>query len=239
VYRTRVLGKHHKFMEFANNSSPVWNAVASSSIFPVKPVEPLPQDSLPSAPTFKTMKEYDEHEKKHCNRTKKAKQAKKDSVHLSPAEVMMTSNVQVFPEVSSNPTSETGEPLFLKENLKVFPNSPSIINPKHPCAKYFKVLIEFLNLDDNEGYLNNPCIDINHVNSNTQVKYQESLDWGTPSTQDDESSDTNSISNELAATAGLSCLLLTPAPTRRLSSASFNRSSQGKRKQRDTRLFGG
>jgi hypothetical protein len=75
----RVLGKHRKFMEFANNSSPVQNAVAST-LMPEKPVEPLLQDSLPPAPAFKTMKEYDEHEKKHRNRTKKGKLAKKDSV---------------------------------------------------------------------------------------------------------------------------------------------------------------
>jgi gag-polypeptide of LTR copia-type len=49
----RVLGKHHKFMEFAKNSSPVQNAVASTSM-PEKPVEPSLQDSLPPAPTFKS-----------------------------------------------------------------------------------------------------------------------------------------------------------------------------------------
>jgi hypothetical protein len=68
----KVLGKHHKFIEFANNSSPVQNTVASSSM-PVKPVELSLQDSLPPAPTFKYMKEYDEHEKKRCNRTKRPK----------------------------------------------------------------------------------------------------------------------------------------------------------------------
>jgi hypothetical protein len=73
-----------------------------------------------------------------------------------------TQNVQVFPEVSPNPISESGELLFLEENLKVFPNSPSIINPKHPRAKYFKALIESLNLNNDEGYLNNPSLDINH-----------------------------------------------------------------------------
>jgi hypothetical protein len=52
--------------------------------------------------------------------------------------------------MSPNPISESGEPLFLEENLKVFPNSPSIINTKHPHAKYFKSLIKSLNLDDNE-----------------------------------------------------------------------------------------
>jgi hypothetical protein len=36
----RVLGKHCKFMEFAENSPPVQNAVASTSM-PEKPVEPL------------------------------------------------------------------------------------------------------------------------------------------------------------------------------------------------------
>jgi hypothetical protein len=73
----KVLGKHYKFMEFANNSSPAQNAVALSSTLPEKPVEPSLQDSLPPAPTFKSMKEYDEHEKKCHNRTKKAKKAKR------------------------------------------------------------------------------------------------------------------------------------------------------------------
>jgi hypothetical protein len=52
----KVLGKHHKFMEFANNSSPFQNAVALSSILPEKPVEPLLQDSLPPAPAFRNMR---------------------------------------------------------------------------------------------------------------------------------------------------------------------------------------
>jgi hypothetical protein len=124
----KVLGKHRKFMEFAKNSPPVQNAVALASTLPVKLSL---QDSLSPAPAFKSMKEYDEHEKKCCNRTRKAKKAKKDSVHLAPSEMETTQNIQVFPEVSPN-----------------FPNSPSIINPKHPHAKYFKALIESLNLDD-------------------------------------------------------------------------------------------
>jgi hypothetical protein len=123
----QVLGKHHKFMEFAKNSPPVQNAVASSSTLPEKPVEPSLQDSLPPAPAFKTMKEYDEHEKRRRNRMKKAKKAKKD-IHLAPSEMGTNFNVGIFPEVSSNPVSESGEPLFLEENLKVFPNSlPSSI----------------------------------------------------------------------------------------------------------------
>jgi alpha-D-ribose 1-methylphosphonate 5-triphosphate diphosphatase PhnM len=104
----RVLGKHRKFMEFAENSSPVQNAVAST-LMPEKPVEPSLQDFLPPAPAFKSMKEYDEHEKKRRNRTKKAKKAKKD-VHPAPSEMGINLNVQVFPEVSSNPVSESGEP---------------------------------------------------------------------------------------------------------------------------------
>jgi hypothetical protein len=150
----KVLGKHHKFIKFANNSPPVQNAVASTGTLPVKPVEPLLQNFFFPAPAFRSIEEYDEHEKKHCNRTRKAKKAKKDSVHLAPSEMETTQNIQVFSEVSPNPISESGEPLFLDKNLKVFPNSPSIINPKHTCAKYFKALIESLNLNDNEGYPN-------------------------------------------------------------------------------------
>jgi hypothetical protein len=184
---------------------------------PEKPVEPLLQDSLPPAPAFKSIKEYDEHERKRRNRTRKAKKAKQD-VHPAPMDSTVTTNVQVFFEVSPNPVSETGEPLFLKENLKVFPNSPSIINPKHPHASYFKALIESLNLDDDEGYLNDPSLDMNHrTDKLSQVEYEEPLDWGTPSAQDDQSSDEDSISNELAAMAGLSHLSLTLARLSRLS----------------------
>jgi hypothetical protein len=234
----RVLGKHHKFMEFATKSSPVQTAVASTST-PEKPVEPSLQDSLLPAPTFKTMKEYDEHEKKCRNRMKKAKKAKQD-LHPAPEPGVDTNlNVQVFPEVSPNPTSENGEPLFLEENLKVFPNSPSIINPRHPRAPYFKALIESLNLDDDKGCLNDPSLDINHRTDNlSQVEYEEPLDWGTDSAQDDQSSDEDSISNELAATAGISRLSLTPAPTRWSSHAPSNRLSKSKGKQREVRRFG-
>jgi hypothetical protein len=232
----KVLGKHCKFMEFAKNSSPVQNAVASTSM-PEKPVKPSLQDSLPPAPAFKTMKGYNEHEKKHRNRTKKAKKAKKD-LHPAPSEMETNSNVCVFPEVSSNPVCESEEPLFLEENLKVFPNSPSIINPKHPRAPYFKALIQSLNLDDDEGYLNDPSWDMNHrTDKLSQVEYEEPLDWGTDSAQDDQSSDEDSVSIEIAATAGISRLSLTPAPSRRSSHAPSIRSSKGK--QREERHFGG
>jgi hypothetical protein len=206
---------------------------------PEKPVEPLLQDSLPPAPAFKTMEEYDEHERKHRNRMKKAKKAKKD-LHPTPSEMEMNSNVHVFPEVSSNPVSESGKPLFLEENLKVFPNSPSIINPKHPRAPHFKALIESLNLDNDEGYLNDPSLDMNHCTDKlSQVKYEEPLDWGTDSAQDDQSSDEDSVSNEIAATAGISRLSLTPAPSGRLSNAPSSRLSKSKGKQREVRHFGG
>jgi hypothetical protein len=234
----KVLGKHRKFLEFAENSPPVQHAVALTSM-PEKPVEPSLQDSLPPAPAFKSMKEYNEHERKHRNRTKKAKKAKKD-LHPAPSEMETNSNVRVFPEVSFNPVCESGEPLFLEENLKVFPNSPSIINPKHPRAPYFKPLIESLNLDDDEGYLNDPSLDMNHCTDKlSQLEYDEPLDWGTNSAQDNQSSDEDSISNELAATAGLSRLSLTPAPTRWLSHAPSSRSSKSKGKKREEMRFGG
>jgi hypothetical protein len=234
----QVLGKHCKFMEFANNSSPIQNAVASSSTLPEKPVEPLLQNSLPPAPAFKSMREYDEHERKRRNRMKKAKKAKKDSVHPIPKSGAVTTNVWVFPEVSSNPVSESRKPLFLEENLKVFPNSPSIINPKHPRTPYFKALIESLNLNDNEGYLNDPSLDITrHTDKLSQAEYEEPLDWGTDNPQDDQSSDEDSIGDELATMAGISCLSLTPAPSKQLSHAPSNRLSKGK--QREVRHFGG
>jgi hypothetical protein len=71
---------------------------------------------------------------------------------------------------------------------------------------------------------------MNHrTDKSSQVEYEEPLDWGTPSAQDNQSSDEDSISNELAAMAGLSHLSLTPAPSSRLS----------KGKQREVRCFGG
>jgi hypothetical protein len=76
-----------------------------------------------------------------------------------------------------------------------------------------------------------------HTDKMSQVEYEEPLDWGTPSAQDDQSSDKDLISNELAATAGLSHHSLTPAPTRWLSHAPSSRLSKGK--QREVRCFGG
>jgi hypothetical protein len=170
---------------------------------------------------------------------KRAKKAKQD-VHPTPVEPTVTTDVQVFPEVSHpNPISENGEPLFLEENLKVFPNSPSIINPKHPHAPYFKALIESANLIDDEGYLNDPTLDMTRRTEKfSQTQYDEPLDWGTNSAQDDQSSDEDSVSNEIAATAGISRLSLTPAPSRSSHAPSMG-SSKSKGKQREVRRFGG
>ena len=71
-------------------------------------------------------------------------------------------------------------------------------------------------------------LDMNHqTDYKSQVNYEdEPLNWGTPSAQDYEfSSGEDSIGDELAAMAGISRLLLTPAPS--------NRSSKGKGKQRE------
>jgi hypothetical protein len=76
-----------------------------------------------------------------------------------------------------------------------------------------------------------------HTDKSSQVKYEEPLDWGTPSAQDNQSSDEDLIGNELAAMAGISCLSLTPAPTRWLSHTLSSRLS--KEKQREVRHFGG
>jgi hypothetical protein len=62
------------------------------------------------------------------------------------------------------------------------------------------------------------------------VEYEEELDWGTESANDDQSSDEDSVSNEIAATAGISRLSLTPTPSR---------SSKSKGKKREDRCFGG
>jgi hypothetical protein len=141
--------------------------------------------------------------------------------------------------VSPNPISENGEPLFLEENLKVFPNSPSIINPKHPRARYFKALIESQNMIDDEDYLNDPTLDLTrHTYKLPQVEYEEQLDWGTESANNDQSSDEDSVSNEIAAMAGISRLSLTPAPSRSSHAPSI-RSSKSKGKQREERRFGG
>jgi hypothetical protein len=141
----KVLGKHRKFMEFANNSSPVQNTVASSSRLPEKPVELLLQDSLSPAPAFKSMKEYDEHEKKHCNRTKKAKKAKKDSIHFASSEMETAQNVQVFPEVSPNPISESGKLLFLEENLKVLLQTIRLFFSSLTCVCLMPSIFTYLN----------------------------------------------------------------------------------------------
>ena len=67
-------------------------------------------------------------------------------------------------------------------------------------------------------------MDITYTDYKSQVGSEEPLDWGTPSAQDDESS-YDSLSEELAATAGIGHLSLTPAPS--------TRSSKGKGKRKE------
>ena len=149
----------------------------------------------------------------------------------------MLGNVKVFPEVSTNPAAKNGEPLFHSGNQAAFPNSPSIINPKHPHAKYFRALIESLNMDEDEGYLNDRSLDVDFTHSPiSQGKYKEPLNWGTPSdieqeleAQDEQSS--SNIDNNIASAAGMSRLLITPAPSNRLSKL--------KGKQREVTPHGG
>ena len=155
---------------------------------------------------------------------RKVKKAKKDSVHLPLDQLphgRTLDNIQVFPEVSPNPVSKNGEPLFIMANQNVFPNSPFIIKMRHPRAQYLKALIESLNHDEDEGHFNDPTLNMNHhTDYKSQVHYgDEPLDWDTPSAQDYESSSDDSTGNELVATAGIGCLSLTPASSQRLSSA--------------------
>jgi hypothetical protein len=151
-------------------------------------------------------------------------------VHLSPPGFNGSlGNVQVFPEVSnSNPIAENGEMLFHDGNQAVFPNSPSIVNPKHPHAAYFRALIESLNMDDDEGHLNDPSLDVDYTNSLIS-QADEPLDWGTPSDTEIElenqtdSHSESGVDDDIAAAAGIARLSLTPAPSQRSSK------SKGKR----------
>ena len=167
-----------------------------------------------------------------------AKKAKKESAHLPASQLphgRTLGNIQVFPEVSTNPIAENGEPLFYPGNQVVFPNSPSIINPKHPHAKYFKALIELLNMDDDEEHLNDKSLDVDY-SPILQVEHDEPLNWGTPSdieqeleAQDEQSS--SNLDDNIASATGMSRLSITPAPS--------NRSSKSKGKQRKRTPHGG
>ena len=114
-------------------------------------------------------------------------------------------NVKVFPEVSTNLIAENRDSLLHPGNPAAFPSSPSIINPKHPCAKYFRALIESLNMVDDKKYLNNTSLDVDYTNSlKSQGEYEEPLDWGTPSdieqeleAQDEQSS--SDIDDDIAS----------------------------------------
>ena len=229
-----VLKKHKKFTDFASASPIVQNAVASSSSSAPPPPAPRFEDCL-KTPTPEDRKAFEEREKRRRQRKRAATKAMKETARLQASQLphgRALGNVQVFPEVSTNPISENGEPLFLLENQAAFPNSPSIINPKHPHARYFKALIKSLNFDDNEGHLNDPCLDMNHrTDYKSQVQYKEPLDWGTPSDveQELEAQDEPSgsdIDDDIASAMGMSRLSITPAPSNRLSK------SKGKQQER-------
>ena len=145
-----VLKKHKKFCNFASATPIVQNAVASSSSSAPPPVPVHFKDRL-KTPTPQDYKDTEEREKHRRQRKRANTMAKKqamkakESAHLPASQLphgRMLGNVQVFPEVSTNPIAENGEPLLHSGNQAVFPNSPSIINPKHPHAKYFRALIE-------------------------------------------------------------------------------------------------
>ena len=189
-----VLSKHKKFCEFASTSPIVQNTVALSSSSAPPPQPKLSFEERLKTPTPQDYKDTEEREKHRRQRKRaatkaaKALKAQKDSAHL-PAIMwelpnnQTLGNIKVSPEVSTNPIAENREPLFHPGNQAVLPNSPSIINPKHPCAKYFRALIESLNMDDDERYLNDKSLDVDFTHSLfSQGKYEEPLDWGTPVT---------------------------------------------------------
>ena len=221
-----VLRKHKKFINFASASPIVQNTVASSSSS-APPLVPMCFEDRLKSPTPQGYKDTEEREKHRRQRKRAATMAAKkakESTHLPASQLphgRTLGNIQVFPEVSTNPIAGNGEPLFHTGNQAVFPNSPSIINPKHPCAKYFRALIELLNMDDDEGYLNNKSSDVDYLPI-SQVEHDEPLNWGTPSdieqeleAQDEQSS--SDLNNDIASAAGMSRLSITPAPSNRLS----------------------
>ena len=83
-----------------------------------------------------------------------------------------------------------------------------------------------------EGYLNEPCLDMNHhTDYKSQVKYKEPLDWGTPSDVEEQQAmdaelSGSDIDDDIASAAGFSRLSITPAPSNRLSK------SKGKQRER-------
>ena len=186
-----VLSKHKKFCEFTSASPIVQNAVALSSSSAPPPAPLCFEDCLRTL-TPQDYKDTEEREKRwrqHKRTATKAAKALKAKENAQLPAIMWElpnnqtlGNVKVFSEVSTNPTAKNGELLFHSGNQAAFPNSPSIINPRHPRAKYFRALIESLNMDDDEDHLNNKSLDVDFTYSPIlQGKYKEPLDWGTPS----------------------------------------------------------
>ena len=114
----KVLSKHKKFCDFASTTPIVQNAVASSSSSAPPPVPIRFKDRL-KTPTPQDYKDTEYREKHRRQRkraaTMAAKKAKKESAHLPASQLphgRMLGNIQVFPEVSTNPIAKNGEPLF-------------------------------------------------------------------------------------------------------------------------------
>ena len=90
-------------------------------------------------------------------------------------------------------------------------------------------------MDDDKGYLNDRSLDMDY-SPISQVEQDEPLNWGTPSdieqeleAQDEQLS--SDLDNDIASAAGMSRLLITPAPS--------SRSSKSKGKQWERTPFGG
>ena len=113
-----VLKKHKKFTDFTSAPPIVQNAVALSSSSAPPPAPTHFEDRL-KTPTPEDRKAFEEREK-HCRQCKRAAtKAKKETAPLPASQLphgRMLGNVQVFPEVSTNPISENREPLFQPEN---------------------------------------------------------------------------------------------------------------------------
>ena len=210
-----VLSKHKKFCEFTSTSPIVQNAVASSSSSALPPQPKSSFEDHLKTPTPQDYKDTKKREKRRRQRkraaTKAAKALKAKENAQLPAIMwelpnnQTLGNVKVFPEVSTNLIAENRDSLLHPGNQAAFPSSPSIINPKHPCAKYFRALIELLNMVDDKKYLNNTSLDVDYTNSlKLQGEYEEPLDWGTPSdieqeleAQDEQSS--SDIDDDIAS----------------------------------------
>ena len=127
-------------------ASIVKNVVASLSCVTLDP--PLaPLLECIATPTLTEQAEFDS-----CQKAKRktcwSKEAKKDLVHLAPLDPSQKGkNVKVFDEKPvGNPIAENGEMLFIPDPQEYNHNDVKV-NPKHPRAPYFWLLIDSLTQD--------------------------------------------------------------------------------------------